>query len=162
MSKPTPIHTIPNIQVSLVNHQGEHTLWLDEYSDNQGLILYFYPKDNTAGCTLQATDFSALQDKFDQLGYKIIGVSRDDVKSHQRFIQQHNLSIDLISDPDEKLCRLFDVIKIKQLYGKSHLGVVRSTFVFDNNKTLIHAYPNVKAKDHAQKLLDLLGNQSVD
>ncbi len=150
----------PNNNVTLVQPSGDvQTVNLSEYTANKAVILYFYPKDNTAGCTVQALDFSQKIDDFAALGYVVIGVSRDSVKSHQNFIAKHKLSIDLISDDDESLCRHFDVIKPKQMYGKTHLGVVRSTFVFDNNHQLLHALSNVKAKTHIEQLLNLLPHE---
>ena len=152
---------LPDFECSLVSQiDGEITqksIRLTDFTGGeQGLILYFYPKDSTAGCTVQATDFTALTDKFTQKGYTIIGVSRDGVKSHHNFICKKELGIGLISDTDERLCQHFDVIKEKMMYGKTHLGVVRSTFVFDKNGQMTASYRNIKAKDHAQTLLELL------
>lgn len=121
-----------------------------------GLILYFYPKDNTSGCSLQANMFSQHQDDFAKLGYHIIGVSRDGVKSHERFITSKHINFPLISDVDEKLCQYFGVIGEKKLYGKVSLGVVRSTFVFDKNANLQLELRNVRAKGHIENLLALL------
>lgn len=125
---------------------------------NQGLVLYFYPKDSTAGCTVQATDFTANFDEISKLGYRVIGVSRDGVKSHQNFINKQSLAIELISDTDERLCQHFDVIKEKMMYGKTHLGVVRSTFVYDKDGVMIGSFRNVKAKEHVANLLEFLKN----
>ena len=126
---------------------------------NQPLVLYFYPRDSTPGCTTQATDFTALSPEFAELGYRVIGVSRDSLASHQRFSEKQNLSITLISDPDETLCQHFDVIKEKNMYGKKVLGIERSTFVFDASGKLVTEHRKVRAKEHAQKLLDELNNQ---
>ncbi len=125
---------------------------------NQGLVLYFYPKDGTAGCTVQATDFTENFDEITKLGYRVIGVSRDGVKSHQNFINKQSLAIELISDTDERLCQHFDVIKEKMMYGKAHLGVVRSTFVYDKDGVMIGSFRNVKAKEHVANLLEFLKN----
>lgn len=125
---------------------------------DKGLILYFYPKDSTAGCTVQATDFTANFDSLTKLGYRVIGVSRDGIKSHQNFINKQSLVIDLISDTDESLCQHFDVIKEKMMYGKTHLGVVRSTFVYDKHGMMIGSFRNVKAKEHVENLLEFLQN----
>lgn len=129
---------------------------LSQHLQNQGLILYFYPKDNTAGCTTQAKEFSEQLDEFTKLGFAVIGVSRDSVKSHQNFMLKQDLNLALISDTDETLCQYFDVIKPKQLYGKTYLGVVRSTFVFDKTGKMTASFRNVKAKRHVAALLDLL------
>ena len=123
---------------------------------NKGLILYFYPKDNTPGCTTQATEFTAQLNEFDELGYDIIGVSRDSVESHEKFIAKHNINIALISDSDEKLCQYFDVIKEKNMYGNITLGLVRSAFVFDKNGTLTHAQRNLRAAGYTERLLTTL------
>lgn len=123
---------------------------------DKGLILYFYPKDNTPGCTTQATEFTTHINDFDQLGYDIIGVSRDGIESHEKFIAKHNLHIPLISDADEKLCQYFGVIKEKNMYGKKILGLVRSAFVFDNQGTLTHAQRNLRAKGYTERLLTTL------
>ncbi|MFW1859486.1 peroxiredoxin [Acinetobacter defluvii] len=117
------------------------------------LILYFYPKDNTPGCTTQAVGFSALKDQFDALNTTIIGVSRDSVKTHQNFIEKQSLTINLISDQDESLCKHFDVIKEKNMYGKKVMGIERSTFIFHKGQ-LVKAYRKVKAAGHAEIVLD--------
>ncbi|WP_066803073.1 peroxiredoxin [Moraxella oblonga] len=154
--------TLPTFEVALVQNTGNEpthqTISLNDFikQHNSGLILYFYPKDSTAGCTVQATDFTALADKFAQKGYTILGVSRDSIKSHHNFICKKELSIGLISDTDEKLCQHFGVIQEKMMYGKTHLGVVRSTFVFDKNGIMTASFRNIKSKEHAQTLLDIL------
>lgn len=152
---------LPDFAVDLVQADGTTSQIRLSDTANHGLILYFYPKDNTQGCSVQAVDFSQSLDDFTALGYRIIGISRDGVKSHQNFINKKQLSIALISDTDEKLCHHYDVIKEKMMYGKVHLGVVRSTFVYDNTGKMIGSFRNVKAKDHAEFLLDFLKNQAV-
>ena len=117
------------------------------------LILYFYPKDSTPGCTTQAVGFSCLKDQFDALGATVIGVSRDSVKAHQNFTEKQALTIDLISDKDEILCQHFDVIKEKNMYGKKVMGIERSTFFF-HNKKLVKSYRKVKAAGHAEQVLE--------
>ncbi|MCU4480782.1 peroxiredoxin [Acinetobacter ursingii] len=117
------------------------------------LILYFYPKDSTPGCTTQAVGFSCLKDQFDALGATIVGVSRDSVKAHQNFTEKQALTIDLISDKDEILCQHFDVIKEKNMYGKKVMGIERSTFIF-HNKKLVKSYRKVKAAGHAEQVLE--------
>ncbi|RYL28572.1 peroxiredoxin [Acinetobacter piscicola] len=117
------------------------------------LILYFYPKDNTPGCTTQAVGFSCLKDQFDALNTTIIGVSRDSVKTHQNFTEKQALTIDLISDKDEVLCQHFDVIKEKNMYGKKVMGIERSTFIFHKGE-LVKEYRKVKAAGHAEIVLE--------
>lgn len=150
--------SLPDFDVVLVDKNTQESIRLIQLIErhNKGLILYFYPKDNTQGCSIQATDFTALQQDFDHKGYFVVGVSRDGIKSHQNFIEKKSLTIPLISDPNETLCQYFDVIKEKMMYGKTHLGIVRSSFVFDKNGKLLHSYRNIKAKEHAQDLLDTL------
>lgn len=140
--------TLPNI--TFPSTTGEINL---SNLNHDWLVLYFYPKDSTAGCTVQAVDFSALQQQFNELDATIIGVSRDSVKSHQNFTAKQNLSIELISDSDEVLCQHFDVIKEKNMYGKKVLGIERSTFIFHQGQ-LVKSYRKVKAKEHATQVLD--------
>lgn len=117
------------------------------------LILYFYPKDNTAGCSKQAVQFSQYYAEFQQHHAQIIGISRDSLKSHQRFIENQNIPFPLISDTDEVLCQHFDVIKEKNMYGKKVMGIERSTFIFQGEK-LIQIYRKVKADGHAEQVLN--------
>src|SRR5690606_15200491 len=117
------------------------------------LIIYFYPKDSTPGCTTQAIGFSCLKDQFDALHTTIFGVSRDSVKAHQNFTEKQALTIDLISDKEEVLCQHFDVIKEKNMYGKKVMGIERSTFIFHHGK-LVKEYRKVKAAGHAEQVLE--------
>ncbi|ENV37818.1 hypothetical protein F959_01338 [Acinetobacter venetianus RAG-1 = CIP 110063] len=141
--------------IELPNHvfpttQGEINL---AEITSEWLVLYFYPKDSTPGCTTQAVGFSYLKDQFDALGCQIIGVSRDSVKAHQNFTEKQSLTIDLISDKEEVLCKHFDVIKEKNMYGKQVMGIERSTFIF-HNKQLVKSYRKVKAAGHAEQVLE--------
>ena len=122
---------------------------------SEWLIVYFYPKDSTPGCTTQAVDFSALKDQFDALNTTIFGISRDSVKAHQNLTEKQTLRIDLISDKEETLCQHFDVIKEKNMYGKKVMGIERSTFIFHKG-TLVKEYRKVKAAGHAQIVLEEL------
>lgn len=125
------------------------------------LIVYFYPKDSTPGCTTQAVSFSCLKDQFDALNTTVIGISRDSVKAHQNFTEKQNLTINLISDKEEVLCQHFDVIKEKNMYGKKVMGIERSTFIFHKGK-LVKEYRKVKAAGHAEAVLeDLKALQSA-
>ena len=129
--------------------------------DTEWLVIYFYPKDSTPGCTTQAVGFSCLKDQFDALNTTIIGVSRDSVKAHQNFTEKQNLSINLISDKEEILCNHFDVIKEKNMYGKQVMGIERSTVIFHNGE-LVKEYRKVKAAGHAEQVLeDLKALQSA-
>ena len=120
---------------------------------SEWLIVYFYPKDSTPGCTTQAIGFSCLKDQFDALNTTILGISRDSVKAHQNFTEKQNLTINLISDKEEVLCNLFDVIKEKNMYGKQVMGIERSTFIFHNGQ-LVKEYRKVKAAGHAEQVLE--------
>ncbi|MEF3192783.1 MAG: peroxiredoxin [Halothiobacillaceae bacterium] len=119
----------------------------------QWLVLYFYPKDNTPGCTTEAQDFARLAADFAALGARILGVSRDNLNSHIRFRSKHGLPFDLISDQDAALCRAFDVIKPKRLYGKEYQGIDRSTFLIDPQGVVRLEWRNVKVAGHAASVL---------
>ena len=120
----------------------------------KNVVLYFYPKDNTPGCTLEGQDFRDLHDKFKRQKTVILGVSKDSIASHERFRDKQGFPFDLLSDPDEKLCQKFDVIKEKSMYGKKYLGVERSTFLIDSAGKLRREWRKVKVKGHAQEVLD--------
>lgn len=120
----------------------------------KNVVLYFYPKDNTPGCTLEGQDFRDLHDKFKRQRTVILGVSKDSIASHERFRDKQGFPFDLLSDPDEKLCKKFDVIKEKSMYGKKYLGVERSTFLIDSAGKLRREWRKVKVKGHAQEVLD--------
>ncbi|NJM11589.1 MAG: peroxiredoxin [Synechococcaceae cyanobacterium SM1_2_3] len=119
----------------------------------QRLALYFYPRDNTPGCTVEGQQFRDLHPQFAALNTVIFGVSRDSVSSHEKFRAKHNFPFDLISDSDETLCRLFDVIKLKKNYGKEALGVERSTFLIDETGVLRREWRKVKTDGHAAVIL---------
>ena len=123
-------------------------------ADNLPLVLYFYPKDNTPGCTTEAQEFSALLPQFQAAGYTVSGISRDSVKSHHNFVCKYALNVALLADTDEAVCRQFDVIKEKNMYGKKVLGIERSTFVLDGHGQIVHEWRKVKAAGHAQAVLD--------
>lgn len=123
--------------------------------EHDWVIIYFYPKDSTPGCTTQAVGFSCLKNQFDALNTQIFGVSRDSVKAHQNFTEKQNLSIALISDKEEILCKHFDVIKEKNMYGKKVMGIERSTFIFHKGQ-LVKEYRKVKAAGHAEQVLENL------
>lgn len=120
----------------------------------QNVVLYFYPKDSTPGCTTEGRDFSALHARFRRQNTIIFGVSRDSLTSHEKFRDKQSFKFDLISDPDEKLCKKFDVIHEKTLYGRKFMGVVRSTFLIDANGKLRQEWRKVKVKGHAEEVLE--------
>ena len=129
-----------------------------EIPDNHGrnIVLYFYPKDDTPGCTIEGNDFSALNESFADQNTVIYGVSRDSIASHEKFKQKFNYTIDLISDEDESLCNQFDVIKLKKLYGKEYMGIVRSTFVIHPNGEILKQWDKVKVDGHAEEVLEFI------
>jgi thioredoxin-dependent peroxiredoxin len=122
----------------------------------QTVILYFYPKDNTPGCTTEGQDFTALNAEFAAAGAVIFGISRDSVKSHEGFKAKLCMPFELLSDADEALCKLFDVIKLKNMYGKQVQGIERSTFVIDKAGTLAREWRKVKVDGHAKEVLDFV------
>jgi thioredoxin-dependent peroxiredoxin len=119
-------------------------------------VLYFYPKDDTPGCTIEGNDFSNLAGEFKKAGYTVFGVSRDSLASHERFKAKMGYTIDLLSDADETVCKLFGVIKEKNMYGKKVLGVERSTFVIGADHTIVREWRGVKVPNHAQEVLDFV------
>ena len=119
----------------------------------KNVVLYFYPKDNTPGCTTEACEFSANYDQFIKNDTVIIGVSPDSVKSHAGFIAKQNLKHILLSDEDKEISKLYGVWQVKKNYGKEYLGIVRSTFVMGKDGKIVKIYKSVKAKDHAAKVL---------
>ena len=120
----------------------------------KNVVIYFYPKDSTPGCTTEGRDFSALQAPFQRANTVILGVSRDSLASHEKFKAKQGFKFDLLSDPDEKLCKKFDVIQEKTLYGRKFMGVVRSTFLIDADGKLRREWRNVKVKGHADEVLE--------
>ncbi|MBN2724080.1 MAG: peroxiredoxin [Deltaproteobacteria bacterium] len=122
----------------------------------QKVIIYFYPRDNTSGCTTEACDFRDHKNIFDESGYTIIGISRDSIGSHLKFIEKHSLNFILLSDPDLIAHKSFGTWGLKKSYGKETMGVIRSTFVFDETGTLVEKYINIKAKGHVEKLINSL------
>lgn len=125
-------------------------------ADKKGrkVILYFYPKDNTPGCTLEGQEFNKILPQLKKLNAEVYGLSRDSLKSHGNFIEKCGFKFDLLSDADEKVCKLFDVIKLKNMYGKKVLGIERSTFVIDEKGVLVAEWRKVKAEGHARQVLE--------
>lgn len=117
------------------------------------VVLFFYPRDATPGCTREATDFAGLHAQFSDAGVRVLGVSRDSVGSHERFREKQQLPFDLLSDRDEALCRAFDVLKEKSMYGRKVFGIERSTFLFDAAGRLRQAWRGVKVPGHAELVL---------
>jgi peroxiredoxin Q/BCP len=116
---------------------------------NQWLILYFYPKDNTPGCTTEAKEFTQHYNEFQQLGATVVGVSPDSEKTHYRFREKHGLTITLLSDPDHKIAEDYGIWQLKKFMGKEYMGIVRSTFLIDYQGKIVHIWSKVKAQGHA-------------
>lgn len=128
---------------------------LSDFSGEK-IVLYFYPRDNTPGCTRQACAFAANYDKFKEKGVVVIGISKDSTASHQKFADKHNLPFILLSDPELIAIQAYDVWKEKKLYGKVSMGVVRSTYIIDENGIIEKAMPKVKPDTNAEEILEYL------
>ena len=135
--------------------QDNHTVSLGDFP-GQWVILYFYPKDDTPGCTTEAKDFTELFPEFSQLGSKILGVSQDSTKAHCKFIDKHNLAITLLSDPEHQAIEAYGAWRLKKFMGKEYMGVARSTFLISPDGIIAYTWPNVKTKGHAQAVLTKL------
>jgi peroxiredoxin Q/BCP len=128
--------------------------WSLKDAAGRKLVIYFYPRDMTSGCTREAQDFRDLHGAFGQAGVEVVGVSRDSVASHDKFTAKETLPFPLLADSDERVCRLFDVIKPKSLYGRKYLGVERSTFLLDGSGRLRQEWRKVKVPGHAEAVLE--------
>lgn len=124
----------------------------------QKVVLYFYPKDNTSGCTLEGQNFAALHDEFVKNDCVVLGVSRDSLKSHQNFCTKQGFPFALITDPQEELCRAYDVIKLKKMCGREYMGIERSTFLIDRDGFLVQEWRKVKVPGHVQAVLEAVIN----
>ena len=122
------------------------------------IILYFYPKDNTPGCTNESIEFQSLIDQFNAQNAVIFGISRDSLKSHEKFKAKYQFAFELISDEDEHICNIFDVIKEKNMYGKKYLGIERSTFLIDPEGLLVKEWRGVKVPGHVEEVYNFLCN----
>lgn len=131
---------------------GDKTISLKELAGKK-VVLYFYPKDSTPGCTTEGQDFRDAKAKFTRQNTLILGVSRDSMKRHENFKAKQNFNFDLLSDEDESLCKQFDVIKLKKLYGKEYMGVDRSTFLISEDGVLLEEWRGVKVKGHVDEVL---------
>ena len=132
---------------------GDQNLSLNDFK-GRILIIYFYPKDNTSGCTREGQDFRDLYAQFTAAGADILGVSRDSVKTHENFRNKHEFPFHLLSDSEEALCKQFDIIHEKTLYGRKYMGIVRSTFLIDGDGVLQQEWRKIRVPGHAQAVLD--------
>ena len=147
------LNKAPNFKIPSTN--GE-TFELKKIK-NKFIVLYFYPKDDTPGCTLETKDFNALLSKFKKLDCAVFGISKDDMKSHDKFKEKYKVKFDLLSDEKKEALKAFKVWGKKKFMGKEFMGVIRSTFVIKNNK-IIKEWRSVKVKDHAQEVLEFVKN----
>ncbi len=145
-------HSVTNLRLEAT---GGREVSLADYL-GQLVVLYFYPKDNTPGCTMESQDFSRLSREFSAAGAVVLGCSRDSVKSHESFKAKYNLGFDLLSDPSESFCRSFHVIQMKSLYGRQFEGVERSTFVVSREGVVLKEWRQVKVAGHAEEVLNYI------
>lgn len=143
---------IPDFELSST---GNRQFKLSQYAGRK-IVLYFYPKDATPGCTTEGQQFRDLYPQFQQAGAEVFGISRDGVKSHENFKAKQNFPFDLLADTEEAVCTLFDVMKMKNMYGKQFRGIERSTFVIDEKGVLRQEWRRVKVPNHAQAVLDFV------
>ncbi|RVU55189.1 peroxiredoxin [Anaerosphaera multitolerans] len=143
-----------NTNFNLPSTSGKNVS-LDDYKGKY-LVLYFYPKDNTSGCTLEANQFSENYSEFKKAGAEIVGISKDSIASHNRFKEKENIPFELLSDTEREVHNNFEVLKPAKMYGKDVIKTVRSTFIFDKEGNLIKEYRDVKARDHALEVLEFI------
>ena len=153
-AKPLP-RRILDARLTVAGKDGTREATLSDFA-GRWLVLYFYPKDNTPGCTTEGRDFAALLPKFRRAGADVLGVSRDSARSHQNFCTKQDFGFELVSDADEVLCQAFDVIREKQLYGRKYIGVDRSTFLLDPDGRVAREWRGVKVPGHAAAVLEAL------
>lgn len=134
---------------------GDQELSLSDFK-GRSLVIYFYPKDNTPGCTKEGQDFRDLYSRFQKAGADILGVSRDSVRTHENFKKKHEFPFHLLSDGDEKLCKQFDVIHEKKLYGRTYMGIERSTFLIDPEGVLKQEWRKLRVPGHVEAVLEAL------
>ena len=133
---------------------SEKTFQLSDFQGQKNIVLYFYPKDSTPGCTIEGQDFRDHYAEFQALDTEIFGISRDGLKAHENFRTKQSFPFELISDKDEAVCNLFDVIKMKNMYGKQVRGIERSTFLIDKTGTLRQEWRKIRVKDHIAAVLE--------
>ena len=144
-------HPVPDLELPAT---GDKTIKLSDFRGEKNVVIYFYPKDSTPGCTTEGQDFRDNYRKFTSRKTVILGVSRDSLKSHENFKAKQGFQFDLLSDVEEKACDLFDVIKMKNMYGKKVRGIERSTFLIDKEGVLRAEWRKVKVKGHVEDVLN--------
>lgn len=143
-----PDFEIPNADIEMIR--------LEDFKGKNNLVLYFYPKDDTPGCTMEALEFSDMSDQFAKLDTFILGVSKDSCYTHGNFRDKHGLTIHLLADIDGVLCKAYDVWREKEAHGQKKMGILRSTFIIDKQGIIQHALYDIKPKGHAAQVLDLV------
>lgn len=151
MTTPTIGNTVPSFTGQSTNGQISSDSWRDNFT-----VLFFYPRNNTPGCTTESKDFASLYPEFKSANCEVIGISRDTLRSHENVLKKLSLPYALIADPEEEICNLFGVMKQKSMFGKQVRGIERSTFVFDTKGVLVKEWRKVKVPGHAQEVLDFL------
>ena len=154
MSKVQLNHAVPDFELPST---GDKVFRLSEHL-GKNILIYFYPKDNTPGCTLEGQNFRDHIEEFNKSNTIILGVSRDSVRVHENFKEKQTFPFELLSDADELACGLFDVLHLKKNYGREYMGIVRSTFLINDKGVLIQEWRNVKVKDHLQQVLEAVTN----
>jgi peroxiredoxin len=137
-------------------NQDEETITLDQFHGKKNVVLYFYPKDDTPGCTIEANEFTALIDDFAAADTVVLGVSKDSCAKHQKFIGKYGLKVELLADTEGELCELYGVWGERKFMGRTYMGIGRSTFVIDRQGKLVEVNYKVKAKGHAQAILEIV------
>jgi peroxiredoxin Q/BCP len=143
---------VPDFSVPVTG--GTDKEWRLADAKGEKVVIYFYPKDMTTGCTKESQDFRDLHDKFRRAKVRVLGISRDSLKSHDRFRDKEKLPFELLSDANEAVCKIFDVIKEKSLYGRKYMGIDRSTFLIDAGGVLRREWRGVKVPGHAEEVLE--------
>lgn len=143
-------------EISVINQDGKQIMLSDFKGKN--IVLYFYPKDNTPGCTMEAKDFRNHIEKFEQLNTVVLGVSKDDENKHQKFIDKYCLPFDLLADTQGKLCQAFGVWVEKSMFGKKYMGIERSTFLINSQGIVVADWRKVTVRGHAEDVLTVIKN----
>lgn len=146
----------PNFSLPALTREGQTTISLDDYRGKKAVVLYFYPKDDTPGCTKEACGFRDLRCDFDAAGAEILGVSTDSVESHVQFAEKHALPFPLLSDPDHAIAEKYGAWKEKMNYGRTYWGIQRSTFVIDRDGVIRKVWASVKVDQHPEKVLEVI------
>ena len=137
-------------------NQDDESVSLSQFKGKQNVVLYFYPKDDTPGCTIEANEFTALVKNFAEAGTVVLGVSQDSCEKHRKFIAKYDLKVELLADTSGDICEKYHTWGEKKFMGRTYMGITRSTFVIDKSGTLVEANYKVKAKGHAQQMLELV------